>query len=182
MSRQLTLGEGFDKYAKTTKRAQFLREIDRIIPWADLCDLIAPVCPAAGAGRPPLELKMMLRIYFLQQWFNFSDPAAEDALYDSVSMRDFVGVGVGLGEERAPDETTICRFRHLLEREHPGSALCEHVLEYLESNGIKVGRGTLVDATIIGAPDSPLRDEGAHRRRQPNQGHSRRGGDSSQCT
>jgi len=68
MSKQLTLSEGFEQYAKTTKRAQFLREMDRIIPWTDLCELIAPVYPVAGAGRPPRELEMMLRIYFLQQW------------------------------------------------------------------------------------------------------------------
>ncbi len=138
MSKQLTLGEGFEKYAKTTKRAQFLSDMDRIIPWSDLCELIAPAYPTAGNGRPPRELEMMLRIYFLQQWFNLSDPAAEDALYDSVSMRRFVGVDLAKG--RAPDETTICRFRHLLERENLGSALFEYVLEYLESNGIKVGR------------------------------------------
>lgn len=172
MSKQLTLGEGFDKYAKTTKRAQFLREMDRIIPWSDLCELIAPVYPVAGAGRPPRELETMLRIYFLQQWFNLSDPAAEDALYDSVSMRHFVGVD--LGAARAPDETTICRFRHLLERENLGSALFEYVLEYLEVNGIKVGRGTIVDATIISAPPSTKnkdqkRDPDMHQTKKGNQ-------------
>jgi IS5 family transposase len=172
MSKQLTLGEGFAKYAKTTKRAQFLREMDRIIPWSDLCELIAPVYPTAGAGRPPRELEMMLRIYFLQQWFNLSDPAAEDALYDSVSMRDFVGVD--LGAERAPDETTICRFRHLLERQNLGSALFEYVLEYLESHGIKIGRGTIVDATLISAPPSTKnkdqkRDPDMHQTKKGNQ-------------
>jgi len=172
MSKQLTLGEGFEKYAKTTKRAQFLREMDRIIPWSDLCELIAPVYPTAGAGRPPRELEMMLRIYFLQQWFNLSDPAAEDALYDSVSMRDFVGVDLGV--ERAPDETTICRFRHLLERQNLGSALFEYVLEYLEHHGIKIGRGTIVDATLISAPPSTKnkdqkRDPDMHQTKKGNQ-------------
>lgn len=170
MNKQLTLGEGFDKYAKTTKRAQFLREMDRIIPWSDLCELIAPVYPTAGAGRPPRELEMMLRIYFLQQWFNLSDPAAEDAMYDSVSMRDFVGVD--LGAERAPDETTICRFRHLLERQNLGSALFEYVLEYLEVNGIKVGRGTIVDATIISAPPSTKNKE---QKRDPDMHQTKKG-------
>ena len=103
MSKQLTLGEGFEKYA-----------------WAELCELIAPAYPVAGNGRPPRELEMMLRVYFLQQWFNLSDPAAEDTLYDSVSMRRFIGLD--LGQERAPDETTICRFRHLLERNNLGEA------------------------------------------------------------
>jgi len=172
MSKQLTLGDGFEKYAKTTKRAQFLRDMDKIVPWADLCELIAPVYPVAGAGRPPRELEMMLRIYFLQQWFNLSDPAAEDALYDSVSMRSFVGIA--LGTERAPDETTICRFRHLLERENLGTALFEYVLEHLEVNGIKVGRGTIVDATIISAPPSTKnkdqkRDPDMHQTKKGNQ-------------
>lgn len=172
MSKQLTLGDGFEKYAKTTKRAQFLRDMDQIVPWVDLCELIAPVYPVAGAGRPPRELEMMLRIYFLQQWFNLSDPAAEDALYDSVSMRSFVGID--LGTERAPDETTICRFRHLLERENLGTALFEYVLEYLEVNGIKVGRGTIVDATIISAPPSTKnkdqkRDPDMHQTKKGNQ-------------
>lgn len=172
MSKQLTLGEGFEKYAKTTKRAQFLLEMDRIIPWSDLCELIAPVYPVAGAARPPRELEMMLRIYFFQQWFNLSDPAAEDALYDSVSIRNFVGVD--LGAERAPDETTICRFRHLLERQNLGSALFEYVLEYLEVNGIEVGRGTIVDATIISAPPSTKnkdekRDPDMHQTKKGNQ-------------
>ncbi len=172
MSKQLTLGEGFEKYAKATKRSQFLAEMDRIIPWSELCELIAPVYPVAGAGRPPRELEMMLRIYFLQQWFNLSDPAAEDALYDSVSMRHFVGID--LGAERAPDETTICRFRHLLERQNLGSALFEYVLEYLEVNGIKIGRGTIVDATLISAPPSTKnkdqkRDPDMHQTKKGNQ-------------
>jgi transposase, IS5 family len=140
MSKQLTLGEGFEKYAKTTKRAKFLSDMDRIVPWAELCELIAPVYPVAGNGRPPRELEMMLRIYFLQQWFNLSDPGAEDVLYDSASMRGFVGLD--LGREAAPEETTICRFRHLLEKNQLGEALFQYVLEYLETNGIKVGKVT----------------------------------------
>ena len=79
MSKQLTLGEGFDKYAKTARRVRFLGEMERIVPWGELCEFIAPVYPVAGNGRPPRDLEMMLRIYFLQQWFNLSDPAAEDA-------------------------------------------------------------------------------------------------------
>ena len=172
MSKQLTLGTGFEKYAKTTKRAQFLSDMDRIIPWGELCELIAPAYPVAGNGRPPRELEMMLRIYFLQQWFNLSDPAAEDALYDSVSMRRFVGLD--LGQERAPDETTICGFRHLLERNQLGEALFEYIIEYLDANGIKVGRGTIVDATIISAPPSTKnkdksRDPDMHQTRKGNQ-------------
>lgn len=170
MSKQLTLGEGFEKYAKTTKRSQFLSDMDRIVPWAELCELIAPVYPVAGNGRPPRDLEMMLRIYFLQQWFNLSDPAAEDALYDSVSMRHFIGLD--LGEEAAPDETTICRSRHLLEKHHLGEALFQYVLEYLETNGIKIGKGTIVDASIISAPSSTKNKD---KRRDPDMHQTRKG-------
>jgi transposase, IS5 family len=172
MSKQLTLGAGFEKYAKTTKRAQFLADMDRIVPWAELCDLIAPVYPVAGNGRPPRALEMMLRIYFLQQWFNLSDPAAEDALYDSAAMRRFAGLD--LSEHPAPDETTICRFRHLLEQNNLGEALFQYVLDYLERQGIKVGKGTIVDATIISAPPSTKnkdrsRDPDMHQTKKGNQ-------------
>src|SRR5271163_5312592 len=104
----------FEKYGKKTRREKFLEEMDRVMPWPQLESLIAPHYPKAGNGRPPVGLKIMLRIYFLQHWFNLSDPAAEEALYDSPSLRRFVGVD--LGRAAAPDETTILNFRHLLER------------------------------------------------------------------
>src|SRR5437867_1828043 len=111
--RQMTLGNtGFEKHAKATRRARFLAEMDRVVPWKQLCALIAPVYSKGTSGRPPVGLERMLRIYFLQQWFNLSDPATEEALYDSLAMRQFVGID--LGREPAPDETTILRFRHLL--------------------------------------------------------------------
>jgi IS5 family transposase len=172
MSKQLTLGEGFEKYAKTTRRAQFLSDMDRIVPWAELCELIAPAYPVAGNGRPPRGLELMLRIYFLQQWFNLSDPAAEDALYDSAAMRRFVGLD--LGQCAAPDETTICRFRHLLEQNALGEAIFQYVLEHLDSHGIKVGKGTIVDASIISASPSTKnkdnrRDPDMHQTKKGNQ-------------
>jgi IS5 family transposase len=170
MSKQLSLGAGFDKYAKTTRRAQFLSEMDRIVPWRELCDLIAPVYPVAGNGRPPRELELMLRIYFLQQWFNLSDPAAEDALYDSLAMRRFAGLD--LGQSPAPDETTTCRFRHLLERNELGEAIFQYVLEYLDEHGIKVGNGTIVDATIIAAPPSTKNKD---RKRDPDMSQTKKG-------
>jgi IS5 family transposase len=170
MSTQLSLGAGFDKYAKTTRRAQFLSEMDRIVPWRELCDLIAPVYPVAGNGRPPRELELMLRIYFLQQWFNLSDPAAEDALYDSLAMRRFAGLD--LGQSPAPDETTTCRFRHLLERNELGEAIFQYVLEYLDEHGIKVGNGTIVDATIIAAPPSTKNKD---RKRDPDMSQTKKG-------
>src|SRR6267143_3350078 len=111
--KQTTLSmSGFEKYGKTTRRAAFLGEMQRVVPWSELCALIEPVYPKPGNGRPPVGLERMLRIYCLQHWFNLSDPAVEEALYDSSAMRAFVGID--LGREPVPDETTVCKFRHLL--------------------------------------------------------------------
>lgn len=173
MSKQITLGTtGFEKYTKTTRREKFLAEMERIVPWTDLCALIAPKYPKAGDGRPPKELEMMLRMYFLQQWFNLSDPGVEEALYDSASMRRFAGID--LGEMPVPDETTICRFRHLLERHHLGKKIFQQVHRHLEAQGIKVGTGTIVDASIISAPSSTKnkdkkRDPDMHQTKKGNQ-------------
>src|SRR5215510_5477494 len=143
---------GFDKYTKTTRRAAFLAQMDQVVPWAALCALIEPVYAKPGNGRPPVGLQRMLRIYFLQHWFNLSDPAVEEALYDSTSMRRFVGID--LGREPVPDETTVCRFRHLLEAHDLGRQLFDEVQRYLAAKGLKVATGTIVDATIINAPSS----------------------------
>src|SRR5437764_2921517 len=111
--KQLTLAAvGFERYAKTTRRAAFLAEMERVVPWSALCALIEPFYPKPGNGRPPVGVERMLRLYFLQQWFNLSDPAVEEALYDSLAMRRFVDID--LGREPVPDETTACRFRHPL--------------------------------------------------------------------
>ena len=171
--RQTTLAtSGFDRYSKPTRRALFLAEMDRMVPWRQLCALIEPVYPKPGKGRSPVGLERMLRIYFLQQWFNLSDPGAEEALYDSLAMRRFAGID--LGREPVPDETTICKFRHLLERHELGSALFEQVHAYLEQHGLKLSRGTIVDATIIHAPSSTknaakARDPGMHQTKKGNQ-------------
>src|SRR5215469_719781 len=142
--KQMTLATaGFERYGKTTRRAVFLAEMERLVPWASLCGMIEPVYPKPGNGRQPVGVERMLRIYFLQQWFNLSDPAVEEALYDSQAMRGFVGID--LGREPVPDETTVCRFRHLLEAE---------VQRHLAAKGLKVATGTIVYATIINAPSS----------------------------
>ena len=152
--RQKTFAEGtFEQYRKPTRRERFLAEMDKIIPWRELCDVIEPFYPKAeGAGRPPIGIERMLRIHFLQHWFNLSDPAVEEALYDSRAMRTFVGID--LGREAAPDETTVCKFRHLLEAHNLGKQLFALIAEYLDENGMKVRTGTIVDATIIDAPTS----------------------------
>jgi transposase, IS5 family len=171
--RQLTLAmTGFERYAKNTRRAAFLAEMDRTVPWRELCALIEPVYPKPGNGRPPVGLERMLRIYFLQLWFNLSDPAVEEALYESVSMRQFVGID--LGREPVADETTVCKFRHLLEKHDLGRKIFERVHEHLEARGIKVNAGTIVDATIISAPSSTKnatksRDPEMHQTKKGNQ-------------
>ena len=104
--RQLTFAalsgaSGFERHGKTTRRAAFLAEMDEVVPWTALVAEIAPHYPQAGNGRPPIPLERMLRIHFLQHWFNLSDPAAEEALYDSPAMRAFAGVDLGAGP--APD-------------------------------------------------------------------------------
>ena len=149
---------GFDKYAKTTRRAAFLAEMERVVPWAELCALVEPVYPKPGNGRPPVGLERMLRIYFLQHWFNLSDPAVEEALYDSSAMRAFVGIDLGC--EPVPDETTVCKFRHLLESHELGRGLFEQVARHLQARGLKVASGTIVDATIINAPSSTKNQSG----------------------
>ena len=151
--RQLTLSvANFDKYGKPTRRASFLAEMDRVVPWRELCAAIEPFYPKAGHGRPPVGLERMLRLHLLQHWFNLSDPMTEEALYESISMRRFVGID--LGREPVPDETTILNFRHLLERHELGKALFERVNRHLASRGLTVAGGTIVDATIIAAPSS----------------------------
>lgn len=157
--KQQTLA-GFERYGKTTRRAQFLAQMDQVVPWPELVAVVEPVYPKAGeaGGRPPMPLERMLRVYFLQLWFNLSDPAVEEALYDSVAMRSFAGID--LGQEGAPDETTVCKFRHLLERHKLGKKLLSTVNGYLARSGIKISNGTIVDATIISAPSSTKNKDG----------------------
>jgi transposase, IS5 family len=169
--RQTTLASaGFERFGKTTRRAAFLAEMDRMVPWKDLCRLIEPVYPKPGNGRPPVGLERMLRIYFIQQWFNLSDPGVEEALYDSAAMRGFVDID--LGREPAPDETTVCKFRHLLEQHDLGRAVFEAVHVHLESRGVRVSTGTIVDATIIDAPSSTKNASG---QRDPDMHQTRKG-------
>ena len=149
----------FERYRKPTRREEFLAQMNEVVPWERLTALIEPVYPAGeGAGRPPIGLERMLRIHFLQHWFNLSDPAVEEALYDSRSMREFVGID--LGREPVPDETTICKFRHRLEQHKLGKQIFAEVKAHLASQGFKVSTGTIVDATIIGAPSSTKNKKG----------------------
>jgi len=160
----------FDAKKKLTRRERFLREMDQVVPWARLVKLIAPHYPRAGNGRAPMPLERMLRIYFLQQWFNLSDPGAEDALYDIESMRRFCGIE--LGDDAVPDETTILHFRRLLERHRLTEAIFRSVNRLLADKRLLLKSGTLVDATIINAPSSTKNAAGE---RDPEMTQTRKG-------
>jgi len=155
---------------KVTRRERFLAEMDQVIPWPRLLGLIEPHYPKAGRGRQPLGLEKMLRIYFVQQWFNLSDPQAEDTLYDSESVRRFVGIE--LSDNVVPDETTILRFRHLLERQQLTEAIFTAIGGLLEEKRLWLKTGTIVDATIIAAPSST---KNAAQTRDPEMRQTRKG-------
>lgn len=173
MRQQSLAATEFEKFRKTTRKEKFLDEMNQVIPWVELCAVIEPFYPKPeGAGRRPTGIGRMLRIYFLRHWFQLPDPGAEEALYDSRAMRRFVGIDLGM--EPVPDETTILKFRHLMEQHHLGEQLFYLINRYLEENGFKVARGTIVDATIINAPSSTknqdkARDPDMHQTRKGNQ-------------
>ncbi len=163
-------GAGFEQYRRPTKRDVFLQTMTEIVPWEQLCDVIRPHYPKGEGGRPAKGLERMLRMYFVQHWFNLADDACEEALLDSTSLRRFVGID--LGRERVPDGTTLLKFRHLLEKHDLGKQLFAKVGEVLQAKGLKVGTGTIVDATIIGAPSSTKNKDKA---RDPEMHQTRKG-------
>jgi IS5 family transposase len=155
---------------KQTKRELFLGDMDAVVPWARLLALIEPVYPKPGNGRRPYPLAVMLRIYFLQQWYQLSDPGAEEALYDIQSMRAFAGLE--LGRDAIPDETTILNFRHLLEANDLTKALFEAVSAHLDDKGAMLRGGTILDATLIAASPSTKNKSG---KRDPEMSQSKKG-------
>ena len=178
------------KGGKVTKREKFLGEMDQVIPWVRLVEVIELFYPKASNGRPPMGLAKMLRIYFLQQWsghlgwYNLSDPAIEEALYDSETMRRFVGTGwpraIENGQDTIPDESTVCLFRHLLEEHRLPDRIFAEAKASLTERGLMMHQGTIVDgprppcATIINAPSSSKnkskeRDPEMHRTKKGNQ-------------
>ncbi len=175
--KQLSLGEsGFERKTKRTRKREFLDEMNLVVPWAELVSLIAPHAPAPGAkgGRPPFAVETMLRIHFVQQWFNLSDPAMEEALYDMALFREFVGLDAG--EDNLPDESTILRFRHLLEAHNLSLQILATVNATLAAKGLLLKSGTVVDATLIAAPSSTKnssgeRDPEMHQTKKGNQWH-----------
>lgn len=142
----------YENKKKRTRREKFLQEMDQVIPWEELLQIIRRHYPKAGNGRQPLPMERMLRIYFMQQWYGLSDPAMEDALYDIESMRRFADIN--LETDVIPDETTILHFRHLLEKHELTKKIFEKTQKYLTEKGLLLREGTIVDATIINAPSS----------------------------
>jgi IS5 family transposase len=174
-SKQLGFGDYEQSTAKKrTKRERFLSEMEAVVPWKKLLDLIEPHYPKTSSkgGRPPYPLETMLRIHLLQQWYDLSDPAMEDALIEVPTMRRFAGIA--LISDRIPDETTILAFRHLLEQNNLGEEIFEAVKAHLKANGMAMKQGTIVDATIIAAPSSTKnkageRDPEMHQTKKGNQ-------------
>jgi IS5 family transposase len=164
----------FEKYGRKSRRELFLDEMERVVPWAELEALVEPHYPKAGNGRRPVGLQIMLRTYFMQQWFDLSDPGVEEALYESATLRRFAGVDLGVAP--APDETTVLRFRHLLEKHDLGGEMLETVNRHLEAKGIRIATGTIIDASIVHAPSSTKnaagkRDPEMHQTKKGNQWH-----------
>jgi IS5 family transposase len=160
----------FEKYGRKSRRELFLDEMELVVPWAELQALVEPYYPKAGNGRRPVGLSIMLRTYFMQQWFNLSDPGVEEAFYESATLRRFAGVDLGVAP--APDETTVLRFRHLLERHDLGGAMLDAVNLHLAAKGIRIETGTIVDATIIHAPSSTKNEK---KERDPAMRQTRKG-------
>ena len=172
---QLTFGDAEDLgQRKRTRREVFLAEMDQVVPWTALLALIEPHYPKLGLpGRQPYPLATMLRIHFLQQWYALSDPAMEEALYDTAVMRRFAQLG---GLDTVPDETTILNFRRLLEQRGLAAKMLAKVNAHLSRKGLSLRSGTIVDATIIAAPSSTKnkdgqRDPAMHQTKKGNQWH-----------
>ena len=146
------LGLGLNLSTKKTRKREFLEEMERVVPWAALVQIVEPYCPRAKTGRPPFAVETMLRIHYLQLWFGLSDPAMEEALHDVPLYREFARLGDA--RSRLPDETTILRFRHLLERHDLAPDMLRLVNDLLQAKGLMLRTGTAVDATLISAPSS----------------------------
>ena len=162
---------GLNLSTKKTRKREFLEQMQQVVPWQELVDLIAPYAPEGRKGRPPFPVEMLLRIHFMQQWFNLSDPAMEEALHDMPLFREFVGLSWG---SATPDESTILRFRHLLETHKLAEQILKTVTDLLERKKLLLRTGTIVDTTLIAAPSSTKnstksRDPEMHQTKKGNQ-------------
>ena len=151
-------GLGLNLSTKRTRKREFLEEMERVVPWAVLVQIVEPHYPRAKTGRPPFGIETMLRIHYLQQWFALSDPAMEEALHDMPVFREFAKLPEGT--TRLPDETTILRFRHLLECHDLAVDMLRVVNDILQAKGLMMKKGTVVDATLIAAPSSTKNADG----------------------
>ena len=149
---------GLNLSVKRTRKRQFLDEMERVVPWARLIGLLEPHYPSGQTGRPPFAIQTMLRIHFLQQWFGLSDPAMEEALFDVPMYREFAQLPTGVA--RLPDESTILRFRHLLEAHDLATKVLAAVNDILSGRGLLLKNGSVVDATLIAAPSSTKNSTG----------------------
>jgi IS5 family transposase len=170
---QMDLEPGLGRSARSTRKREFLREMQRVVPWAELVRQIEPYAPRGRRGRPPFAVEAMLRIHFMQQWFALSDPRMEDALHDVPVMREFAGLGGQ--DDRLPDETTILRFRHLLDKHNLVEGIFETVSQVLSHKGLVLRAGTVVDATLTAVQGTPKNRGHADPRRPPFRGRTRAG-------
>jgi IS5 family transposase len=169
--KQISLAEcGFARTSKVTRKQVFLAEMEQVVPWVRLLARIAPHYPVAGNGTQPYPLASMLRIHLMQQWFGYSDPAMEEALHDIPLLRDFAGLDAG--NSRLPDETTILRFRRLLERHDLARTLFNEVTALLSEQGLLLRSGTIVDATLIASAPST---KNQNRKRDPQMSQTKKG-------
>ena len=161
---------GLELTTKKTRKREFLDEMNRVVPWSDLVALIEPYSPRAKTGRPPFPIETMLRIHSLQQWFSLSDPAMEEALFDVPLFREFAQLTEGMA--RLPDESTILRFRHLLEKHGLAAQMFAAVNATLGAKGLMLKTGSVIDATLIAAPSSTKNSTGT---RDPEMHQTRKG-------
>jgi IS5 family transposase len=164
---------GLNLSIKRTRKREFLAQMERVMPWGDLVGVVSPYSRESKTGRPRFAVLTMLRIHFMQQWFTLSDPAMEEALHDVPLFREFAGLSSG---DRLPDESTILRFRHLLEKHKLADQILATVNELLQRKGLMLKAGTVVDATLIAAPSSTKnktgeRDPDMHQTKKGNQWH-----------
>jgi IS5 family transposase len=174
MKQQSLATAGFELATKRTRKREFLDEMNLVVPWAELVELIQPDAPAGKTGRPPFAVETMLRIHFMQQWFGLSDPAMEEALHDVPLYCQFARLDPGMS--RLPDESTILRFRHLLGEHDLSLQIMAAINATLANKGLMLKAGTVVDATLIAAPSSTKnkdreRDPEMHQAKKGNQWH-----------
>ena len=160
---------GLNLTTKRTRKREFLAQMERVVPWAALVELVAPYAPEGKKGRPPFSVETMLRVHFMQQWFTLSDPAMEESLHDVPLFREFASLG---WDSRIPDESTILRFRHLLEKHKLAEQILAVINDLLRDKGLLLKAGTVVDATLISAASSTKNKAGE---RDPEMKQSKKG-------